>query len=95
MVELFIQERAQSQSSEPLTYFRYKDANSARWRELFLQLVRDNVLRDVPVAGMMDVIGDLLYGTIFANHFAGRRKPSALQEQEILDIVFHGILKKK
>ena len=49
-------------------------------------------LRDVPVERIVDVVGDLLYGTMFTNHFAGRHKPHEAQAEDILDVVFHGIL---
>jgi hypothetical protein len=38
------------------------------------------------------VISDLLYGTMFTNYFTGPRKPPQEQTQDIIDIVFRGIL---
>jgi hypothetical protein len=40
----------------------------------------------------MNVLGDLVYGTMFTNHFSGRHRPLADQAEDILDVVFHGIL---
>ena len=34
----------------------------------------------------------MMYGTMFTNYFVGQSKPTEVQAQEILDIVFHGIL---
>ncbi len=49
-------------------------------------------MRDVPAERITEVLSDLVYGTMFTNYFAGPRKPSAEQADDILDIVFHGIL---
>jgi hypothetical protein len=37
-------------------------------------------------------MGDLLYGTIFTNYFAGPRQSPEAQAQDILDVVFGGLL---
>lgn len=39
----------------------------------------------------MAVTSDLLYGTMFTNHFAGRDKPFEEQARDIQDILFRGI----
>ena len=39
-----------------------------------------------------NVVGNLIYGTMFTNYFIGQAKPVEEQAQEILDIVFRGIL---
>lgn len=35
---------------------------------------------------------DLLYGTIFTNHFTERKKSLASQCEDVLDILFYGLL---
>jgi hypothetical protein len=56
-------------------------------------LIADGRLRaDVPVERVMTVIGDLVYGTIITNHFAGRHRPFGEQAADIIDVVFNGIL---
>ena len=40
----------------------------------------------------MDVVGDLLYGTIMTNYLTGRQVSPADQAHDVLDILFHGIL---
>lgn len=92
VVELIIQERAEFKDRKKPTYFVYRDARIDRWRRLFEELMKAGQVRRVPVDRILDVAGDLLYGTIFTNHFAGRRKPLQDQAGEILDIVFYGIL---
>jgi len=92
LVELLIQERAVFKDRGQPTYFQHRDANLGPWRELFRELIRDGQVRDIPVSRITDIISDLLYGTIFTNHFANRRKRLATQAKDVLDILFHGIL---
>lgn len=91
-VELFMQERAEFKDRKKPTYFEHRDANESSWQEVLRELASEHRIRDVPVQRITDVAGDLLYGTIFTNYFAGRRKSLEQQAQDILDIVFHGIL---
>jgi AcrR family transcriptional regulator len=91
-VELLMQERAQFKDRKKPTYFVYREANVERWRAVYRGLIAEGRLRPMSVERITDVIGDLLYGTMFTNYFAGQRKPVEGQAQDILDIVFHGIL---
>lgn len=95
VIELVMQERSSFRDRPRPTYFVYRDANLGPWRELFQQLIDDGVVRDVPVERIIEVIADLLYGTIFTNHFAGRKKSLASQCEDVLDILFHGLLIKR
>ncbi|MEW6249988.1 MAG: TetR/AcrR family transcriptional regulator [Planctomycetota bacterium] len=92
-VELLIQERAEFKDRAKPTYFEYRDAGGARWRSLLEGLMAVGCIRRMPVQRIMDVVGNLLYGTMFTNYFAGRQKSLEEQAQELLDIVFRGILK--
>ena len=91
-VELLMQERAQFKDRKKPTYYLHREANIGRWRDLYRALIAAGRVRDMPVERITDVMSDLLYGTMFTNYFAGRRKPSDVQAQDILDVVFHGIL---
>jgi AcrR family transcriptional regulator len=90
--ELLIQERAEFRDRKEPTYFARKKAEEPVWRNSFAQLIAAGRVRDVPVERIINVIGDLVYGTMFTNHFAGQRRPLAEQAEDILDVVFHGIL---
>lgn len=92
LVELVIQERAHFRDRETPTFFDRKcDSEQAqKWRE---DLARLDILRDMPVDTIMDIIGQFLFGAVFVNYFAGRKKPLARQSEEIVDVIFHGILK--
>ena len=90
--ELLIQERAEFRDRETSTYFTHRAAYRSRWRAKYLDLMRAGRLRRMPVDDLMDVVGQLVYGTMFTNVFSGRRRTPARQAADILDVVFHGIL---
>jgi AcrR family transcriptional regulator len=92
VVELLIQERAQFRDRMKPTYFVHREANVGRWREEIRGLIAEGRVRDVPPERVTDVLGDLLYGTMFTNYFAGRKRSPEDQAVDILDIAFHGII---
>ncbi len=48
----------------------------------------------MPVEQITDVISGAIYGTMFINYFTGQAKPSDVQAQEIVDVVFRGYLER-
>ncbi len=90
--ELLIQERAQFKDRKKPTYFVYRDARAERNRNELRALIEQGRVRNVPAERIMDVIGDLLYGTMFTNHFVGRRRPLGQQAEDVLDIALYGVL---
>jgi AcrR family transcriptional regulator len=93
--ELLIQERAEFKNRKKPTYFEHRDEGLKAWRVLARQLIDQRRLRDVPVDEILDVVSNLLYGTMFTNFFVGRSKPFEVQVQEILDVVCNGIFTDK
>jgi AcrR family transcriptional regulator len=91
-VEMLIQERAQFRDRKRPTYFEHREANVERWRNLYRDLMADGRIRPHDAERLSDVVGDLLYGTMFVSYVAGRRRPPAQVAQDIIDLVFHGIL---
>jgi AcrR family transcriptional regulator len=91
-VELWIQERAEFRDRKQPAYFEHREAGKAVWHALLRRLIDEGRLRHVPVERIDDVLSDLVYGTMFTNHFSGRHKPLEEQAGDILDIVYHGIL---
>ena len=91
-VELLIQERAAFRDRQKPTYFVYRDASRQRWTPRHLAMMDAGRMRRLPVERVHDVIGDLLYGTIFTNYFTGRGKPLEQQIEDVLDILFTGLL---
>lgn len=92
LVELLIQERAQFKDRKKPTYFEHQEAHLGPWRALFRGLIAAGRVRAVPLSRLIDVLSDLLYGTIFTNLFAGRRKSFEVQADDIIDIAFTGLL---
>jgi AcrR family transcriptional regulator len=91
-VELLIQERAAFRDRKKPTYFAHRDASCQRWTARHLALMDQGRMRRVPVDRIHDVVGDLLYGTIFTNYFAGRGKKLEQQVTDVLDVLFQGLL---
>src|SRR5581483_1927747 len=91
-VELLIQERAQFKDRKKPTYFIHRETNIKRWQELYRSLIQAGRIRNMPVERITDVIGNLLYGTMFTNYFLGERPCVEKQANDILDVVFYGIL---
>jgi AcrR family transcriptional regulator len=91
-VELLIQERAAFRDRKQQTYFVHRDANVERWTQCHLTLMDQGRMRRMPVERVHAVIGDLLYGTIFTNYFSGTRRPLDQQTEDVLDVLFNGLL---
>lgn len=91
-IELLILERAAFKDRKKPTYFEHRDANVGRWLDLFRGLVAAGRVRSAPVEEFTETMSDLLYGTIFTNHFAGRREPMEIQARRILNTLFLGML---
>jgi AcrR family transcriptional regulator len=91
-VELLIQERALFRDRTTPTYAVHREKNVGRWAELYRSLIADSRVRNIPPDRISEMIGDLLYGTIFTNYFASRKRSHEQQARDILDLVFNGIL---
>jgi AcrR family transcriptional regulator len=92
-VELLLQERAIFKARKCATYFEHRDANRPFWRELYSGLIESGRLRsDLPLEPLLDTIGNLLYGTMFTNHFIGRKTTLEDQYRTLMEAVFRGLL---
>lgn len=90
-VELLIQERAFFHDRQTPTYFTYRDQSRERWRAVWSNLLDDGQIRaDLEVDQILDFLGNLVYGTMFTNHFLGRSAEE--QYSVIIDIFYRGIL---
>jgi hypothetical protein len=74
------------------TFIEHRTMNIDRWRAFYRDLITQQRVRDIPVDRITDVIGNLLYGTIFTNYFSGQTKSVAEQAADVIDVVFRGIL---
>ena len=92
LCELLIRERALFKDRKKPTYFEHREANRDRLRLLYRGYIDEGQIRDMPVDRILDVLGDLMYGTMFTNHFSQRQVSVEAQARDIIDVVFHGIL---
>lgn len=90
--ELLILERALFRDRKTPTYLEHREKNLARWRDLYEDLISAGRVRAMPVERITSTISDLVYGTMFTNHMAGRTKSLREQADDIVDVVFRGIL---
>jgi AcrR family transcriptional regulator len=91
-VDLMIQERAHFRDRQSPTFFGRKDDEmTCRWREEFSDLIRQGVLRPLPVEHLMDFIEQSLFGAVLV-HFLGKRDPAtAADGQRTADLILNGI----
>jgi AcrR family transcriptional regulator len=92
LVELIVQERAEFKDRKRPTYFVHHDVNVKPWKKLLQQLIAEGHIRNIPVDRITDVFSSVLYGAIFKNYFESRRRSPETQAEDILDVVFRGIL---
>ncbi len=91
-VELLMQERAHLTERRKPRYFEHREENRSEWEAVYRALIARGLVRDMPVDRIMDTLGSLVYGAMFTNYFAGRRKTLPEQADDILDVVFNGLL---
>ncbi len=93
LVELIIQERAEFRDRNKHTYFfQCEKSDEDPWAALISEPIRAGKMRDVPVKRVTDVLSNLVYGTMFSNYFTGRHESLEAQTDDILDVVFNGLL---
>jgi AcrR family transcriptional regulator len=92
LMELVIEERAHFKDRATHTFFDFQDRSNDPWVRRVEELVRAKVLRDLPAQQIMETIAQIIYGAVFVNFFGGRRQSLAQQCDQILDVIFHGVL---
>jgi AcrR family transcriptional regulator len=91
-IELLIQERAVFKDRKTPSYHEYIGRHREEHKANIIQLMRGGVYRERPVDRLFDMIGDMLYGTIFTNYFAKRTICLEEQAKEITDLLLNGML---
>lgn len=89
-IELIVQERVEVR--EGSSYFQHRDSKRDEWARYFEGLMEEGRIRRMPPTRPLEVIGDLLYGTIFTSYFAPSGRPLVSRADDILDVVLHGLL---
>ncbi len=95
ITELMIQERAEFRDRKKPTYFIHREANIGKWNDLFADLIKAKRVRKISPETITEILSGLLYGTMFINHFVGRKKSAERQARETIDVIFRGILETK
>ncbi len=90
-VELLIQERAVFKDRKNPTYLQHLVQRVKPWQAILRELMAQGLVRPIPVEQITTVVSNLLYGTMFTNHFSGSSKPAKSQTSEMLDIICRGI----
>lgn len=92
LVELMVIERAEFRDRKAPSYLENRQAVADEWRAVYAGLIRAGRVRPVNPDRLIDMIGDLMYGTMFSNHFAAGRPPLAVQARQLTQFIFSGIL---
>ncbi|XOZ32245.1 TetR/AcrR family transcriptional regulator [Halomonadaceae bacterium KBTZ08] len=93
-VELFIQERAEFPRNGKPLYFVYQESHKDKWRKRFEVLIEQGRMRaDMSPGLAQEVFSDLLYGAVFSQRLAGDRESRSRRADEIVDLLFRGILR--
>lgn len=92
LADLFVQELGQFKGQGKPAYFAHHEANSGPWKAMFQRLLADGRVRDIHPSDDHTVMLDLLYGTVLANRFTGRRSSYREQARTIVDLFFNGLL---
>src|SRR5439155_15497870 len=80
-VELLMQERAQFKDRKKPTYFLHRERNVEQWRPHYRRLIAEGRVRKMPGEAITDVMGDLVYWSMFTHYFPGQRQPLEGQAQ--------------
>ncbi|HEY2585353.1 MAG TPA: TetR/AcrR family transcriptional regulator [Tepidisphaeraceae bacterium] len=91
-VELLVQERADFKDRQEPTYYRYRETSRAKWLRRFEWLIAQGRMRPMPPERALTVMSDLLYGTIFMNHFRHRRITPERQAADVVNVLLGGLL---
>ena len=91
-VELIVQERSDFRDREQPSFARYRDTAKQGWSKRFAKMMADGRMRRMPPDRAIQIVSDLLYGTIFLNHFRGRSLRPEQQAADVLDVLLHGLL---
>ncbi|GGD08441.1 TetR/AcrR family transcriptional regulator [Halopseudomonas salina] len=92
-IELFVHESAEFRRVGQPRYFAYSDMRRQAWIDVYQQLIDSGRCRVTDPQQMLDVIGNLAYGSVLVNRISGRNESLVAIADQLLDMVLHGVLK--
>jgi AcrR family transcriptional regulator len=90
--ELLIQGRAEFPSRMRRTWLAHRDAALGRWQELDGGPTARDGVRPMPAERSLEVVGVLVCGAVFGRGLTGCGGGAESWVQDVLDVVFNGIL---
>ena len=91
-VELLMRERADFPQREGESYMQFRKERRKVWSERFTKLMDDGRFRRMSPDRAVDLMFNLLYGTIFSGEFRRDRKGLKRQTEEVVAILFEGLM---
>jgi len=91
-VELLMRERSDFPQREGQTYMQFRKERRKVWSERFARLMEEGRFRRMEPDRAVDVMFNLLYGTIFTLYFHRDRGGLKQQTEDVLAILFKGLL---
>jgi AcrR family transcriptional regulator len=95
LAEMLIQDRAVFKERLDHTFFQYREQMANKWKLYFEDLILKKVLRDISSEKIVHVIITFLYGALYVRFFTEHQYTLSEQAEDAIDVIFHGILKKK
>jgi AcrR family transcriptional regulator len=92
IVELLIQERAEFRDRQKPTFQAHREKNIGPWHELLSRLMDEGRVRCMSAEAITRVISNAMYGKLFTTYFNPERRTFLSQADELLTVVFVGIL---
>jgi AcrR family transcriptional regulator len=91
-IELLMQERSDFRDRAGPSYVQFRKERRKLWTQRLRRLMNEGQFRPMPPERALDVLSNLLYGTIFTNYFQQRRSNLRQQTDDVLAVLFNGLL---
>lgn len=92
-IELFVHECAEFGKVSKPRYFVYSDLRRATWLNSYQKLIDSGRCRVTDPDLLLNLIGNLAYGSVLVNRISGRNSSLEIMADEFLETLLHGILK--
>jgi AcrR family transcriptional regulator len=92
LIELLIIERAEFRDRDKTTYYQYLEHDAEQDFKIIEASIEKGIIRPLAPKAIRNLLSDTLYGTVFTNYYAKRRASFEEQADQMLDILFYGLL---